>query len=96
MNSYDLLARVDGLTYRRLDLWCRAGVLGIEHAPGRGGSRYFNEADVEIVLVLQRVAEAFKAWRNTDIYQSIAEQLHGNTEEPVVELAPGISLTVTP
>ncbi len=46
-----------GLTYRQLDYWCRAGVLGPERArgPGTGYPREWTPEDVAILCALRRL-----------------------------------------
>ena len=53
------VARVTGLTFRRIDIWCHANILPFK-VSGRGPGVYrrFSEEDVVIARVLSRLAEA--------------------------------------
>ena len=47
--------RTAGISYRRLDYWCRAGLLGDDKATGSGHDRRFTAADVRTAVVLARL-----------------------------------------
>lgn len=49
--------RTAGISYRRLDYWCRAGLLGDDKATGSGHDRRFTAADVRTAVVLARLTE---------------------------------------
>lgn len=54
------LARLAGITYRQLDLWCRSGYLGERHARafGSGHQREFYAGDVRVVLWIASLVSA--------------------------------------
>lgn len=49
--------RTAGISYRRLDYWCRNGLLGADKATGSGHGRRFTAADVRTAIVLARLTE---------------------------------------
>lgn len=54
---------LSGVTYRRLDYWCRVGVFDtierFEPTPGSGISRQWSSGHVQALTVCGRLAEAF-------------------------------------
>lgn len=81
------LARSIGITYRKMDYWCKLGYLQpLDPEPGSGYERLWPGAELEIARRMGRLAAAglplaFAAHLARDAW-------------PAAELAPGITVTV--
>jgi len=59
ITSADLVAGIDGLTYRRLDFWCRQGYLRPnEKDPGSGKARTWTTDEAEVVRRMTTLVSA--------------------------------------
>lgn len=104
LTSQDIISRCPGLTYRKLDYWCKGGCFGPEHAlTGTGGRRRFDEDDVLIARIINRVSLAFQTERGghadlVTVYEAVARAVRSfdtSIERVTVPLAAGVELRVT-
>lgn len=102
--SQDVLNQCPGLTYRKLDYWCKGGCFGPEHAlTGTGTRRRFSEHDLYVAQVINRVSLAFQTERGghsdlVTLYAAVSDAARRVRElaEPIrIRLAAGIELHVT-
>lgn len=99
MNSFEVVAACEpfGLTYRKLDYWCRQGVFGRDKSGVKqGGRRFFDDEDLQVAKVIARVSTALGGARfaSVNTYRAIADQMYSGVDEVMVEFAPGIHLYV--
>lgn len=98
MNSREVLAYTPGLTYRKLDYWTRAGYLPdapVSH--GSGADREWTPRHRAILVVMVRLVGAGMEPAAASKIAAVAVPEGAFTVESptVVELAPGITITVT-
>lgn len=100
MKSVELVESCRGLTYRKLDHWCRRGVFGADMMrPGSGSSRDFTSEDAYIAKVLGRVSLAMDEWSDgrggcVPIYAAIATDLRSGSRDITIVLSDGVRLSV--
>lgn len=100
LSSYDLVDTCRGLTYRKLDHWCRAGVFGAAKADmGSGTRRTFDEVDTLVARVLGVLSNAFDEWSGgrggmISLYTDVAAQIRQGERLPRVQLTEGVFVTV--
>lgn len=96
-------ARRAGITYRKLDYWCREGVLGEEHQvpAGSGHSRQLTDLDVAALQAIGRVSEALAEMagqvRNlgsVKLYRVVADQVRAGATVVQVRLGDHVELTI--
>ncbi|QBQ74857.1 tanscription factor [Caudovirales GX15bay] len=96
LSSHEVVQQCAGLTYRKLDHWCRAGVFGEEQADlGSGGRRVFDDGDLAVARVLGRLSSVMDAWSGGRggmvlLYTRVANQVRNGERRPKVDLAGGI------
>lgn len=103
LTSQDIIHGCPGLTYRKLDYWCKGGCFGPEHAvTGTGTRRRFTEGDLQVARVINRVSLAFQTERGghadlVSLYSAVSHAARLSSDEnPIrIPLAPGIELHVT-
>jgi len=99
MKSLDLVENCPGLTYRKLDHWCRNGVFGDTYAQlPEHVRRDFTDEDARVAKVLGRVSLAFESWSHRGgllpLYREIAVQVRDDVSVAVVRIGPGITFIV--
>lgn len=101
MKSTELVETTPGLTYRKLDFWCRHGVFGNEKIdPGSGYRREFSEVEVRIARIVNRLSEVLGMWTGRrggamSIYRAVAQQVRDGVQvSAVVQLGGGCVLVV--
>lgn len=100
LKARDLIRHCPGLTYRKLDYWCKGGAFGPIHASAPAGTRRrFTDDDLRVAQIINRVSLAFQTDRggHADLVNLYAAIRHAalTPSNPIrIELAPGIELTV--
>lgn len=103
LTSQELISRCPGLTYRKLDYWCKGGCFGEQHtSAGSGTRRQFTEQDLRVAQIINRVSLAFQTKRGghadlVALYASVgqvARHLNGQNGNIQIPLGPGVSLDV--
>lgn len=100
LKARDLIHHCPGLTYRKLDYWCKGGAFGTVHANAPAGTRRrFTEDDLRVAQIINRVSLAFQTDRGghadlVNLYAAIGNAVRDATNPIRVELAPGIQLHV--
>lgn len=89
----DILDTTPGLTYRKLDNWCRNGCLGELDVDTRG-RRQFTPQDLQIIQVLTKISIAFENQAPLMLYTAIADAMRAATSVANVEIIPGIELHI--
>lgn len=100
LKARDLIHQCPGLTYRKLDYWCKGGCFGDNHANAPAGTRRrFTGADLRIAQIINQVSLAFQTDKGghadlVNLYTAVGIAAR-DTDSPIrVELAPGIELCV--
>jgi hypothetical protein len=88
------LCEVTGLTYRRLDWWCRHGVFGdMEVLTGSGNQRSFEPRWVPIIEVLIRVSGKFaSAGPGASLSTEHLKLIVAHVDDGCVDLGDGVSI----
>lgn len=87
--------RAAGITYRMLDYWLSSGWLTLTSArPGYGHPRKLTATEVDSITLAARLYRAGLTAHTACI--AAMTVVHGNGQGRAVELAPGITLTITP
>lgn len=100
LKARDLINRCPGLTYRKLDYWCRGGCFGPAHAEAPAGTRRrFTDSDLHVAQVINRVSLAFQTDRGghadlVTVYAAISEAARHYTAPIRIVLGPGVELHV--
>jgi hypothetical protein len=96
-------ARLAGITYRKVDYWCRQGVLGEEHRRpiGSGQHRRLTALDVTALRAIERVSQELAALigreskvGSTVLYRLVADQVRSGADVVRVRLGDHVELTV--
>lgn len=100
-SSQDLIDECPGLTYRKLDYWCRGGCFGPAQAlAGKGTRRKFTESDRQIAHIISRVSQAFETERGghaglVTLYNAVADAARGQSTTHIhIPLSAGVTLQV--
>lgn len=100
MRGLDLVEQSPGLSYRKLDSWCKAGVFGAPQiAPGPGSNRNFTEEDLQVAQILGRVSCALDTVNGgrggwVSLYIELACQIRHGASVISMHLGSGVSITV--
>jgi hypothetical protein len=103
LTSQDIINQCPGLTYRKLDYWCKGGCFGPEQAiTVTGTRRRFTGSDLRVARVINRVSLAFQTERGghadlVTLYSAVSDAARrsGEPQDLIrVRLAPGIELHV--
>lgn len=100
LKARDLIHHCPGLTYRKLDYWCKGGCFGDAHAQAPSGTRrHFTADDLRLAQIINRVSLAFQTDKGghadlVNLYTAIGVAARDADSPISVELAPGIELCV--
>jgi hypothetical protein len=98
-SAQDVLHACEGLTYRRLDYWCRNGCFDMNGCQiGSGGRRSFSDGDLLIAQAINRTSLAFEPPTGRiallPIYRTVAEAVRSKQRKLCIRLGPGIDLHI--